>query len=711
MKTLTKDNKAQTITLDTLLQFIKWGGFIFPLNPGEKTPLTKKGFKNSTNDPEQIKRWHKMYPNANWGLDCKKTGLVVFDLDVKNGIDGVKAWQILCAELNIEYSNTVISNTPTGGKHIYFKRPSNFKPSNSTGKLPTGIDVRSNGYVALPGSIHPNGGKYVWQKDNHPQDVSIAMLPSELEQLLKSSKRHDDNKKGIILKGRRDNWLTSEAGKLRSKGLGEEDIYISLQSLNSNCSPPKDDRDLRRIAKSVCNYPPKPNFPESQTDEQIFDLSDLGNAKRLSHLFGKDILYCTDNGKWFIWDGKRWFKDDAKKIRTYAHSIAELLLTESTKISDEEYRQKMKKKSLSFQSHSHISGMLEEAKALQPVTQQKFDKEPFLFNCANGIIDLKSGNLLQHERTKMLSKISQIEFTPNLKSNLWNDFLSTILQDNNKLIGFLQKAVGYSMTASISEQCFFILFGEGNNGKSTFLNIIMSLLGDYASQTPTDTLLVKNNQGIPNDVARLHGIRLVSASETDQGRYLSEAFIKQITGGDRITARFLHGEFFEFNPVCKVWLSTNHKPVIRGTDDAIWRRIRLIPFRFTIPDHLVDKELFQKLKKELPAILNWAIEGCLMWQKEGFKPPDDVLVATSSYRSEMDILAGFIEERCILGLKMEVTAKELYSEYKFWAESNNEKIVTSTQFGRLLIERGLTKYRQTTGTKPITYRGIALNDS
>jgi len=281
------------------------------------------------------------------------------------------------------------------------------------------------------------------------------------------------------------------------------------------------------------------------------------------------------------------------------------------------------------------------------------------------------------------------------------------MDGNKELIGFLQRAVGYSLTGDTSEQVLFILYGTGNNGKTTFLTTIGSLLGDYALQTPTETLLIKRNTTIPNDIARLKGARLVTAIEAEEGRRLAEALVKQMTGGDRLAARFLHAEWFEFTPAHKIFLGTNHKPVIRGTDLAIWRRIRLVPFSVVIPEEKRDKHFAQKLLPELPGILNWALQGCLTWQREGLKTPREVQEATSAYKAEMDQLAGFLDDCCITRKGQRVRGNELYKAYREWCERNTERAISGTRFGRRLVERGINKTKDTY----VYYLDITLRDA
>jgi putative DNA primase/helicase len=251
----------------------------------------------------------------------------------------------------------------------------------------------------------------------------------------------------------------------------------------------------------------------------------------------------------------------------------------------------------------------------------------------------------------------------------------------------------------------FFLYGTGADGKSTFLDIIYELLGNYASATPTSTLLSKaGSDTIPNDIARLKGVRFVSAVETEDGRRLAESVLKQITGDKRISARFMRGEWFDFKPECKLWLAANHKPVIRGTDDGIWRRIRLIPFTVSIPPEEQDHTLCDKLLTELPGILNWALQGCVRWRREGLGLPLEVKTAIATYREEMDTLADFFAECCTVEKHAMATAKELYTRFTLWCEENGERPERQKTFGMRLSERGFRRVKNSI----IIWHGVGL---
>jgi putative DNA primase/helicase len=308
-------------------------------------------------------------------------------------------------------------------------------------------------------------------------------------------------------------------------------------------------------------------------------------------------------------------------------------------------------------------------------------------------LNLKTGKLQPHCRGDLITRLIPIDYDEHATCPLWMSFLERVTGSDVELMGFLQKAIGYSLTGSTREQCLFILYGLGANGKTTFLNILLSLLADYGKQTRTETLLVKRGDQIPNDVARLAGARFVSAVETESGRRLAEGLVKQMTGGDRMTARFLHHEFFEFQPTFKLWLAVNHKPRITGSDHAIWRRIRLIPFTVTIPGAERDPDLTEKLKEALPGVLAWAVAGCLAWQAEGLKAPEAITAATKEYRDESDVIENFIHERCKTGPDCEVSKAGLYEAYAEWCQKSGERPVSKKELGTRLTEKGVSDDR------------------
>ena len=413
---------------------------------------------------------------------------------------------------------------------------------------------------------------------------------------------------------------------------------------------------------------------------------DTGNAERFCDMWGKSVRYSFVDKSWYIYDGEKWSVDNSGEVQKCVDKVIEHMPDEKIKVASETSLEDAKEKFTKFITKSRGNNakkaMLDEAKHRLPVLHEEFDKEIMLLNTKSGYVDLNSGVLKDHDVSKMFGHETNTEYTENIDCPEWDKFLSQIFADNQELIHYIQKAVGYSATGSTREQVMFVLYGNGRNGKSIFIDTIAEALGDYARTMNVSTIMVKNNNGVNTDIARLEGSRLVISSEANEGSRLDEGLVKQMTGGDKVVARYLYGKEFEFTPQFKIWMATNHKPLIRGTDDGIWRRIVLIPFMVQIPIEKVDKDLKFKLRRELSGILNWIVEGALMWQKEGLNPPKIVANANSDYRNEMDVLSYFVSECCETGSTFRAPAGELYGKYKSWAEENSEYRMSSQKFGR-----------------------------
>jgi putative DNA primase/helicase len=353
--------------------------------------------------------------------------------------------------------------------------------------------------------------------------------------------------------------------------------------------------------------------------------------------------------------------------------------------------------------------MISLAQSEVPIAPEALDGNSHLLNLQSGTLDLRSGEFRRHDPGDLITKLAPISYDPDAKCDTWDAFLHKIMDGNADLIAFLKRVVGYSLTGETSEQCLFILHGSGANGKSTFVETIHALLSDYAQKTETKSFMQRQSEGVRNDLARLNGVRFASAVEIGRGQKLDEALIKEVTGGDRIAARFLFKEFFEFQPEFKLFLACNHKPEIRGTDEGMWRRVILVPFDVTIPPEERNKRLPAKLRNELPGILNWAIGGYQEWRRDGLQEPEEVKAATQSYREEMDLLAHFLHECCELGEKKEVPTGELFNAYEVWCKKNGEQAVTKRTFGKMLAERGFRDGSKTKSGVTKRYRfGLSL---
>ena len=527
--------------------------------------------------------------------------------------------------------------------------------------------------------------------------------------------------------GDRSRSLFSVIGKLVERGVEDAMIERVIRAHPAGIGSKYVDRDdldkeiagIRSkisLRASVTVHDKADSDPRLAARLSRFLANDIGNAERLRRRFGDRLRYVVNIG-WFAWDGRRWQRDqDTIIARCFAQRTALAIFHECAFLGDET-RKARASWAITSGRTSRLSAMLSEAEPHIALHPEDLDRDPWLFNVANGTLDLRTGRLRPHRRDDFLTSISPIPYNVGAKCPTWERFLNEIFDGDRELIEFVQRAVGYSLTGLTREHVLFICHGLGSNGKSVLIEIIAAVLADYAQQCPTDTFMVRDRGGtIPNDIARLRGARFVSAVETESGRRLAESLVKQATGGDRLTARFLHREFFEFVPAFKLWLATNHRPEIRGTDNGIWRRIRLIPFGVTFkdpekagPGDLVkDDRLAEKLRTEITGVLAWAVRGCLIWQKDGLRSPDAVSAATATYREEQDVLAHFLAERCQTAPNYVARAADLYKNYSEWAEANGEKPISNTAFGLQLKERGFRADRGTAGVR--VWLGIDLRE-
>lgn len=429
-----------------------------------------------------------------------------------------------------------------------------------------------------------------------------------------------------------------------------------------------------------------------------YDMTDTGNAHRLFDKFGSVIRYSYNRKKWFYWDGKVWREDTTGEIKKFGDIICDDLKREAFQEQDDKTQSDMLKWANRTAASKNKESMIKECQHLDgiPVSPDDLDAYPDYINCQNGMVNLRNGELLPHDSSLMMSKICYAEYDiTGKKPELWLSFLDDVTNHNQDLIDYIQKCIGYSLTGSNREQCAFFLYGIGNNGKSTFLDTLTDLLGNYAANAQPETIMMKKfDSGANSDIARLKSTRFVTSEEPTEGVRLNEGLFKQLTGGSRITCRFLYGDEFEYTPQFKIWLATNHKPIIRGTDVGIWRRIKLIPFEVNIPKEKVDKNLKYKLRKEFPQIMAWAVQGCIKWQKEGMTEPQCVLDAVKEYKQEMDLLVGFLEQCIIIDYDSDekIMASDLFRVYVKWAKENNEYEMSSKKFfseiGKKLPEKG-----------------------
>jgi len=452
------------------------------------------------------------------------------------------------------------------------------------------------------------------------------------------------------------------------------------------------------------------NGTASEPVIQLRSLDGVGNGERFIDNYGPQVRYSYDLDQWLIWTGKRWSFDSQAQVEVMAKKTARLILKEMEKAiqkardegkGDDEIDAIEKAYRRQHQSAARVHGVKDTLKMAQSepgvkVSIADLDANPMLLNVRNGTIDLESGQIHLHRRGDRMTKLAPVSFNLDADATLWQQFLDRIFDGDEELIAYIQRAVGYSLTGCVDEQCLFFLYGSGQNGKSVFIQTLLHVLGEYSQKAPTEMIMKQERSssgGASPDMARLRGVRMAVTAELEENQRMGEARVKDLTGADRIVARHLYREPIEFEPTHKLWIYGNHKPAIRGTDEGIWRRIRLIPFTVRIPDDEKDPHLTEKLQRERDGILAWAVRGCLEWQRDGLGLPHAVASATEAYRNESDRLGDFLEECCIEDMCARVGKSELYVAYEAWCKQSGEFTLSKKKLGQRLGERGFAEDR------------------
>ena len=469
----------------------------------------------------------------------------------------------------------------------------------------------------------------------------------------------------------------------------------------------------RRLGELVPGMPEKISYflgwerVDMREQRRYYMRTDLGNAERFVDAHRDRVLWCPARKAFLVWDGKRYRWDERGEVVKLAHQTARGVFHEAAATEDADEQKAITKWASASQNESRINAMLSQSKPYLAVGMEELDRDPWLVNCQNGTLDLRTGRLKAHDPADRITKVVPVDYDPEAPCPRFKRFLEEALVDG-ALIKFVKRYSGYTLTGVTRERLLAILYGFGKNGKTTLVELLHEALGDYARNTDVETLLIKKYQGVGNDVAALKGARFVSAAEVEKGRRLAESKVKQLTGRDTVTARFLFGENFDFKPEFKLWLSTNNKPVIQGTDDAIWDRIRLIPFKQRFEGPRADPKLPDKLRAELAGVFAWMVEGCLEWQEHGLEEPETVTEATKQYREEMDTLAAFLDETCVLGAAHRVLAERLYQRYAMWCDKSGEHKDPKKAFVARLEERGFSRRRETAGVNKGRYIWVGI---
>lgn len=475
--------------------------------------------------------------------------------------------------------------------------------------------------------------------------------------------------------------------------------------------------DREEVERTIASAYSKPRWPAIPDDGQDWDdvTTDMQNARRFVHMHSENVRYCSALGGWLVWDGTRWVKDDTGAVVQMAKAVVRYMLTEAANIPEENKRWDFIKSVRRCEAQGRIKAMLESAQTEEEILARvdDFDADPWLLNVQNGTIDLHTGELRPHRREDMCTRIAPIDYVPGMTDAVFDGYLANATAKDPGFERYLQKAAGYTLTGLTDEETVFLVLGPGATGKSTLVEALIAMLGDYGVKTSFDTFLLQRNVGGARpDLVSMRGARMVAAVEPEKGRKLAASTLKEITGGDTITARDLYKPPFSFKPTFKIWLAANDSPELPDDDTGLWRRLHRLPFESVILPEARDPEV----KKHLTSadggktLLAWAVQGCLLWQDEKLKPPKIVREKTAELRRDFDPLAEFFADKCIVDPGGEVEAVALRRAYEDWARLHGATTIADREWGHRLLAMGCRRERRRTmGGPPKTlWIGIGI---
>jgi putative DNA primase/helicase len=731
---------------DFALDYARRGFAVFPCKPANKAPYTAAGLKDATTDELTVQRWWQQWPQAMIGVRMgASSGVWAIDPDAPKepgGADGRKAWAELLHKHGAVHTHTHI--TPGGGQHLLFKWNPDKPVTNSGGALKgTGIDVRGEGgYIIAPPSRRADGKAYTIAE---PLDFFafadapawlyelIATKPEPFRASLKvhtSSMRHRAYAETALRgeaqavrsapKGERNKSLNIAGCKLGSlvaanelsegeaigalfdaaaaAGLVAEDGQRAVMAtINSGL---RKGMESPRVIPETREHRARDSRAVLSEAEEIDNgtITQDGIARVFARRYEDRLRFCHHAGAWYEWTGTHWQRDETALAFQFCRELAREF-TEDAKVNELKEVRKV----------SFAGGVEKFARSdrLLAVTSESWDRDPLLLGTPGGTVDLRTGQLGEPDPADGITKVTAVAPADRANCPRWLQFLDETFGDTD-LIRFLQQWGGYSLTGETREHALVFGFGNGKNGKSVWLNTHTGILKDYAATAAMDTFTASKSDRHPTDLAMLRGARLVSASETEEGRAWAESRIKQLTGGDQISARFMHKDFFTFRPSFKLTIIGNHKPILKNVDDAARRRFNLVPFNRTPakPDPILE----QKLQDEWPGILRWLIEGCLDWQRNGLVRPVSVVRATESYFEDQDLMSQWLAEACDAepGNQYKWAATGLlFASWTDFATRSGEQPGSMKAFSAELSKRGFD--RATEGhAKVRCFRGLML---
>ena len=492
--------------------------------------------------------------------------------------------------------------------------------------------------------------------------------------------------------------FTTVVNVIRGFNLDCPEGHTLISEFNAGkCIPPWPHQDIQRkigIARK------DGRLPWGCLLRPRFRLSDTGNAARLAALCGSDLRYCREDGTFLVFERGRWAAKKPDRVLAMTKKVIADLWGDVAELPDGDLKALVRRHAVKTESRVARKAMIDLVMAEPGIALSlaDLDRDPWLLNVKNGTLDLRTGKLRCFDRDDLVTKQSTVSWNPAARCPRFLQFLDEIFLGDQDLIGFIKRVIGYILTGDVSEQVLFFFYGTGRNGKTTLVEIILALLGEFGIQAAPEILSLRKGEPHPTEQADLFGVRLAAAQEVKEGGSWDERAIKALTGGDTVRARRMRQDFFEFSPTHKFIVCANHKPVVKGVDLGIWRRIKMVPLKATIPAEKCDAKLPEKLRAELPGILNWAIEGCQEWQKGGLASPPEVEAATSRYKAENDLVGRFLDDECEMIPSVREDSSRLYRAFLGWCKDSGEDPPSARAFGERLDERG-HKQKKTGGVK------------
>ncbi len=699
------NTKNQKSMLELALQISNEFGFsIFPCrektqgNKKAKSPYTNRGYKDASRDEEQIRSWWRHFPNAMIGVPTgRENGIFVVDIDFRPGKDGEASFN----EFGVGDPHTCQTITMSGGRHLIFTYPTGHNLGISNGKYGDGIDTRGNGgYIIWAGSATTEGA-YSYREGFGPE-VGFNDMPDSLLKIMLADGAEPDPLlfSDVIPDGQRNSTLFKEAISLAGKRVAPEVVKQHVLARLQDCEGEFPIAEAEQILQSalnrgVSNAPP---------------FTDLGNAERFATEHADVALYCTDQRTWYCWDDIKWAPDSAKVHQLAKQTTRNMLVEPSY---SDEHRSKLKKWQHTSESSSKQKAMIELAASEERLVKQStdLDQHLHLFNAADGTIDLRSGEVKDPDRSDLITCVANASVRTNATCPRWIQFINEIMCGDQAQIEYLQRLCGYMMFGDRGEQIIVYLQGDGANGKSVFIDVLSHVFGDYAATISAKALIDRASGAIPSDIASIAGKRLVTMSEFPERTPIKTTTVKSVTGGDRITARHLYKDWFEFRPQFQLVCAMNELPKVTETDEAYLRRVRIIPFLRVFSPGEMDRNLQDKLKAEADGILRWCLEGARLYRLQGLQPTARMVEEWEEYRRKSDPFAEFIRE-CVTteGGDIFHTVGELVRLARKYMIREDMNIPDEAAIRKSLVRMlGETKQHRTENGRPRGYFGLKVS--